>query len=65
MVGHDGGFARLGLVGAQICCIYGAKGRISYMLRGVRCLFWWVFLVVIEVTSLFSDAWHESGGGVG
>jgi NaMN:DMB phosphoribosyltransferase len=47
------------------CCIPGTKWRISDRSGDLSCLFWQAFLVIIDVTSFFSNAWDEKGGGVG
>jgi hypothetical protein len=43
----------------------GRKGWISGRPGDASCLFWQAFLVIIDVTSFFSNAWDEKGGGVG
>jgi hypothetical protein len=47
------------------CCNPGRKWWIPDGLGDASCLFWQAFLVIIDVTSFFSNAWDEKGGGVG
>jgi hypothetical protein len=46
-------------------CIPGEKWLIFDRLHDVSSLFLQAFRVIIDVTSLFSNAWSKKGGGVG
>jgi hypothetical protein len=65
MVGHDDGFGHLRFAGAQRLVYSRETSLIFDRLQDVSSLFLQAFRVIIDVTSLFSNAWSKNGGGGG